>query len=119
MKAAFGVHPLGCPVPPNTLKGGRQTEVPFGVQRSDRFRLRSSLFGCFLRGHSLQIIKRINPRGMAIDPGRLYAVAADAADSPKFKRIWSELSLGAFMDMAHNIHFALAPGARTVTPQFF
>jgi hypothetical protein len=26
--AAFGVHPLGCLWPENTLKGGHQTEAP-------------------------------------------------------------------------------------------
>jgi hypothetical protein len=67
----------------------------------------------------LQVIKGINPRRMPVRPHRLDGISAHHFEARQLKRLRRQWFLRIPVNVAHNIHLALAPGAGAGTSQFF
>jgi hypothetical protein len=68
---------------------------------------------------SFQIIKRINSRRVSIRPDRLNRVSAHIDQPHQPKCIGRNWALGIFINVSHDIRFALASRARAMASQFF
>ena len=100
--------------------GGALGRLPFpmpaGRRGVDRAKLAA---GPALRRvrHLSQIIERINPGRVAVAPNRLHRIAADAAKADELERLRRQRSVRRGVEVAHDVHLALAAGARTMPPQ--
>lgn len=66
-----------------------------------------------------EVIEGIDSGGMAIRPDRLDGVAADIGEAKELERLRAQWPLWAFINVAHDVLFALAARARAATAQFF
>src|SRR5882672_10174882 len=69
--------------------------------------------------HLSQIIEGEKPRAVAITPQRLHGIAADHRQPLELKRGGRERLVRVLVEVAHDIHLALAAGAGTMAAQFF
>ena len=56
---------------------------------------------------------------MAIRPIWLNGVGANPAQASELKSLRSKWPVRIFVEVSHDVHFAFATGARTMTPEFF
>src|SRR5476651_1284606 len=70
-------------------------------------------------GETAEVVEGVEAGGVAVGPDGLDGVAADVDDAHELKGAGGKVLGGIFIDVAHDVYFAAAPGTGTMPAHGF